>query len=105
MNFISLLNYAWFWINFNLQGDSCALLLETFFDVMGIFGSIEPKIKCNLQFQYNIIFQSPSIKMLKTRFFPCGTNILHHNFSVESSLNNLTEYSIKIATYKFTVLI
>ncbi len=39
-HFVSLLNYVW--INFNLQGDFCTLLLEAFFDVMCIFGSVEP---------------------------------------------------------------
>ncbi len=36
--------------------NSKQLLFEDFFDVMCIFGSIEPQIECNLPFQYNIIF-------------------------------------------------
>ncbi len=45
--------------------------------------------------------------MLKTHFLWGGGDdyILHHNFKVECSWNNLTEYGIKIATDKFIVLI
>ncbi len=43
-------------------------------------------------------------KYWKLDFLPYGTNILHHNFSVECSKKNLLEY-IKIATDEFTVLI
>ncbi len=37
---------------------SCTLLFETFFDVMRIFSSIQPKSECNLPFPYGIIFQT-----------------------------------------------
>ncbi len=33
------------------------LSFEAFFEITRIFGSVESEIECNLQFQYNIIFQ------------------------------------------------
>ncbi len=42
---------------FSMKFNFEQVLFEPFFDVMRIFGSVQPKGECNLLFQYNVMFQ------------------------------------------------